>query len=419
MKHTSIRHQRGAAALVVTMLLVFAMLLVVAAANRNGVVEARSSTNQYRSAQAFEAAEAGLEWALAKLNDRTPIGDDCLPSAVPDALSFRERRLRYDGTGFVPATWDDAGTPAPLQAACVRSDAGWSCRCPAGGAPVLDAPAGAATAPAFRVEFAAGAKPGLVRAIAIGCTRGDAPCAATSDAGHEAAARIEVGFGLVPGLRAAPVAALTAHGNVDAGGAALGLHNLDLAAGGTAVHAGGTVSGDFLRLTAPAGSTLEASIVSGDANLAALSGDRLFARWFGMDKAAWMAQPAATRIACRDGCTSAVANAVAAGSRLLAIDGNLALDGPVSLGTSERPIVLVATGSLQLRGAVTLHGVVVAASIDWRDAAAGALLRGAAIAEGDYSGDAAADFVHDATLLARLTGGTGSFARVNGSWKDF
>ena len=78
-------------------------------------------------------------------------------------------------------------------------------------------------------------------------------------------------------------------------------------------------------------------------------------------------------------------------------------------------------GTARLRGGVTLHGVVVAGSIDWRDAAqgTGALIRGAALVAGNYGGDAAADFVHDATLLSRLQGTTGSFARVNGSWKDF
>src|SRR5436190_6892793 len=112
--------QRGAAAFVVTALLVFAMLIVVTVANRNAIVETRASANQYRSTQSFEAAEAGLEWALARFNDDAPMGDDCLPSGDPAAPSFRERYLRDDGAGFVAATWSDAGTPRPLQAACVR-----------------------------------------------------------------------------------------------------------------------------------------------------------------------------------------------------------------------------------------------------------------------------------------------------------
>ena len=41
------------------------------------------------------------------------------------------------------------------------------------------------------------------------------------------------------------------------------------------------------------------------------------------------------------------------------------------------------------------------------------------LSEGDYGGDAAADIGHDSAILARLQAGSGSFARVNGSWKDF
>ena len=85
--------QRGAASLPVTSLLCFAMVLAVAYANRNLVVEERASANQYRSAQAFEAAEAGLEWSLARLNDSDRIGSDCRPSGDPADLGFRERSL--------------------------------------------------------------------------------------------------------------------------------------------------------------------------------------------------------------------------------------------------------------------------------------------------------------------------------------
>lgn len=401
------------------MLLVFAMLIVVAYANRNVAVEARASANQYRSTQAFEAAEAGLEWTLAKLNDSTPIGDDCLPSADPAAQSFRDGHLRFAGSGFAAATWDDAGTPTLLQAACVRNDTGWSCSCPSTGAPKPPVAAGTATSPAFTVALTTGTKPGLIVATASGCTRGDVVCNTTSNIGHESTARVEVTLGLVPGLRAAPAAALTVRGNVDAGASALGLHNADPALGSTAVHAGGTVTGDALRLSAADGSSLDGAIVAGDATLASLAGDRYFARWFGMNKATWLAQPGATRIVCSGNCASSIADAVAAGSRLLAIDGDIDLAGPISLGTAERPVVLVANGALRLRGAVALRGIIAAASIDWRETAAGALVQGAAISESDYSGDACADIVHDAAVLARLQGGSGSFARVNGSWKDF
>jgi Tfp pilus assembly protein PilX len=60
--------QRGAAALVVVMVLFFIVALVAAYTSRNLIFEQRTSANQYRSTQAFEAAEAGIDWALAMLN---------------------------------------------------------------------------------------------------------------------------------------------------------------------------------------------------------------------------------------------------------------------------------------------------------------------------------------------------------------
>jgi len=281
----------------------------------------------------------------------------------------------------------------------------------------LPAVATAATAPAFTVELAPGPRPGIRRAVATGCTAADAACGATSDILHEAAARLEVAFGLVPGLRAIPVAALTARCDVDV--ASLGAHHGDAATGSVALHAGGRVNAGALRLSAPAGSDLGESLVSGDAGLASATPEALFARYFGMTRAAWSAQPAVTRLDGGEGGADAVASAFGAGARVVAVDGDLSLDGPLALGVAERPVVLVVSGTLRFGGAIALHGFAFADSIEWRDAPAGALLRGAAVSAGGYSGNADADFVHDPALLARLQGGTGSFARVDASWKDF
>jgi hypothetical protein len=414
--------QRGAASLLVTSLLCFAMVLAVAYANRNLVVEERTSANQYRSAQAFEAAEAGLEWSLARLNDSDRIAADCRPSGDPAHLGFRERSLQIAATSgaITPVTWNDAGTPAPLQAACVRDGTGWTCSCPSIAHPVLPVPAGRAPAPAFSVAFLAGPRPGLVRVVSTGCTRSSGVCAATAGAGHEASSRLEAVFALTPSLRSAPAAALTARGQVDAGVAALGAHHRDPASGGLAVHAGGRVAGSALRLTAPAGASASETLAADDPALAALAGNRLFLRHFGIDKSAWLAQPAATRVICSADCASTIASTIAAGARLLWVEGELALSGPQTLGSPEDPIALVATGPLRIDGPVAIHGIVHAASMAGNDAAApGALVRGAAVIDGDYSGNAAPDFAHDAAILALLKTRAGSFTRINGSWKDF
>ena len=265
---SSTHSQRGVAALSVTTLLLFAMLLVVAVANRNVVVESRASANQLRSTQAFEAAEAGLEWSLAKLNDDTAIGDDCLPSDAAGATSFRERMLSYDAAlpGFRPSTWLDGGIVRPLQVACRHDDTGWSCGCPTGGLPVLPVTVGNPVTPVFAIAFSPGAKAGIVITTAAGCTQSDAACFDATATGHEATARIEVAFGLLPGLRASPLAALTARGNVDTV-AALGVREAASTPVSTAIHAGGHVEASALRLDTPA----ESSLASGDATLSALS----------------------------------------------------------------------------------------------------------------------------------------------------
>ena len=415
--------QHGVAALFVTVMLCFAMVLAVAVAHRNVVVEEQRSANELRAASAFEAAEAGLEWALARINDPSRIGADCLPSADAGALSFRERLVRIDVASgdLAPRTWMDGATPVPLQAACVRGADGWTCRCPAGGRPVLPASVGNAMAPAFIVEVAASTRPNVVRVLATGCTRSaaGATCAASVDAAGEATTRLEAAWAMLPALRAAPAAALTVQGDVDVAAASLGVHNVDAASGALAVRAGGRIGAAALRIGAPPGASLGASLAGDDTALRALSGDRFFARTFGMGTASWAAQPAARRVDCATDCARMLAAAIGAGKRLLVIEGDATITGPAAFGSADDPVVLVATGALHLSGDVELHGVVHAASLEWNDTTPGrAFVRGAVVA-GGYRGDGAVDLHRDAAVLARLAAGNGSFVRVNGSWKDF
>ncbi|HSC62567.1 MAG TPA: hypothetical protein VLD35_02960 [Caldimonas sp.] len=411
------------AALFVTVMLCFAMVLAVAVAHRNVVVEEQRSANELRAASAFEAAEAGLDWALVRVNDPTPIGVDCLPSGEATARSFRDRLMRIDvPSGEVALrTWIDGGTPVPLQAACIRSADGWACRCPLDGRPALPASVGNAMAPAFVVELAASSRPDVVRVVATGCTRSDAgpTCAASADTASEATARLEAAWALLPALRSVPAAALTVQGDADVGAASLGVRNVDAASGGLAVHAGGRVAATALRIGAPPGAPLAASLASDDTSLRALSADRFFARIFGMARAAWADQPAARRVDCASDCADAVAAAIDAGRRLLVIFGDATVTGPAHLGSADDPIVIVTSGALRLSGDIELHGVVHAGTLEWNDTTpGGAFVRGAVVA-GSYRGNAAVDLHRDAAVLSRLAAAQGSFVRVNGSWKDF
>ena len=418
---TGMRQQRGAAALVVTTLLFFAMVLVTLFVNRNLVFEQHASANQYRATQAFEAAEAGAEWALAQLANPQRLGPDCEPAADATATPFRSRYLNQASATFVPRTWNNGSAAAPLQPTCVHSSAGWNCSCPASSAPVLSAPAGEGPFPAFSLQFMAGDKAGSVRVVSTGCTRLAGACRVGSANSADATARVEVTVALLAGLRTPPAAALTTRGSVDADSATFGAHNADPATG-VAIHAGSSITAGLARLSGAAGAPLSNALLSNDAGLTSPSADRFFAAWFGLDKERWKNQPAVKRIVCSSDCSATLEAAIAAvdGSALLWIDGDLALDGPITLGSPERPIVLVVTGAARLRGAITFHGLLYAASLQWDDTLApGALLRGAAVSEAGYSGNGSPDFVYDRHALELLQTRSGTFTLVNGSWRDF
>ena len=416
--------QRGVAALAVTMLLLFALLLAVGFVNRNLIFEQRASANQYRSTQAFEAAEAGLEWALAQLNDNQRIGADCLPTTDATATSFRARYLRYDApsAAYSAATWSDAGVVTPLRPTCVRADAGWTCSCPSNGRAVLTPPAGTVPAPAFTVRFQNAGSPGLVRAIAVGCTSLGAECAPAGVGTTDASARMQVLFGLLPGIRTAPAAALTVRGSVHAGSAAFGAHNRDAASGGLAIHAGGAVNAALAHLSVPAGASTSTAVAGSDTALAGLTPSQFFATYFGIERNTRANQPVVRRLSCSTDCTAALRTAIGhdAESSLVHVDGDLQIQGPATLGSRERPVVIVASGAIRFEGPVVLNGVAYGGSVAWNHTGApGALVRGALISEGDYQGDGTPEIVYDAEVLARLKGNAGTFTRVNGSWGDF
>jgi Tfp pilus assembly protein PilX len=358
MKRTTFKSQRGAAALVVTLMLFLALALASLGLHRHLIAEQRAAANQARATQAFEAAEAGLEWALAQLNSTQRIGADCQPDTDPAATTptFRERYLSLSrSTGAI--------TPTALQASCVRTPSGWSCSCPASGPTVLSTPTSVEPAPAFTLRFQPAARAGAVRISADGCTSLAGACAAGSGSAADATARTEATLALFAGLRNPPALALTAR------------------------------------------------------DVAGQTPDQFFAASFGIDKPTWQSQSVVARITCGADCGRAIGEAITAGSTLIQVDGDLTLTGPITVGTSAHPVVIVASGSAHLDGGVTIVGALYASSMTV--SGTGTVVQGAVLNEGAYTGPAAPDFRLDADVLAALAHQTGSFARVSGSWRDF
>ena len=377
--------QRGAAALPVTLMLAFAVLLAVAFANRSVLMQVRSSVHQLHTAQAQEAAQAGLAWALAQLNRSTPIGEDC---RAADAAS---------GTA-----WHAQVRLGPLQASCVADGAGWACHCPRSGEPRS---VQHASAPAFRVQLTADpSQAERWQLVSVG-------------QGTEAGRRVELrqSIGRVPGLDTLPAATLAVRGNVSFTGDVTLTHT-DAASGGVTLHAGGSVQSAGLRAISTPGTPSRASILSQEPGLAGLSAQGLHASVFRMSPAHWREQPGATTLSCHSACDAALAEA-AREHTLIALDGGLRVDTALTLGSPERPVLLVVDGPVELNAAVTLHGLVYLRHPRWTDTV-GATVRGAVIAENDLQAQGRTAIHHDAALLQTLRQRSGTFAPVAGSWRD-
>lgn len=377
--------QRGAATLPITLMLAFVVLLAVAFANRSVLVQVRSSVHQLHAAQAHEAAQAGLAWTLAQLNQPAPVGEDCRPTRELSAMPWHELARR-----------------GPLQASCVAGGDGWTCHCPHGGEPRS---AQHANSPAFRIQLIA--DPAHADRWQLSAT------------GHGIEAgrtvQLHLSIGRLPGLDTLPAAALAVRGNASFSGDFTVMHP-NAASGGVTLHAGGTVQGPALRAISTPGTPARASILSGHAALAGLTAQGLHASVFRMDRTTWREQPSVATVNCASACDASLAEA-ARQHTLIALDGGLRLDTPLTLGTPQRPVVLVADGPVELHAAATIHGLVYARHAQWTDSV-GATLRGAVVAENDLQAHGPTVVHHDIALLQTLQQRGGTYAPVAGSWRD-
>lgn len=415
-------HARGIATVPVVLMLLLGLGIMGMYANRGLVFEQRTAANQARSTQAFEVAEAGLEWAGAMLNSSTRVGNDCLEDASA-TQSFRDRFLTFDSTaGLIALRADSANPGTYLRAACVLTVSGLRCSCPGSGLPTFGA---SDIGENFLVTFEAPspARPGVLRVTVTGCTSTgvaakDPTCLPGGTGRADARARVTALYALLPMLGTAPAAPVTLAGSVtwQGSGAAVGIFNTDAATQGITIRAGGDVDASKARVTSMPGTPAARSIVANDSTLSMLDAESLFTSFFGMSKQSW--RQLATVITCAANCVDTLQASAASGAQGIWVEGDLEIQGNASIGSTDRPVVIVVNGRLLMRGTANIVGVVYASA--WDNTGGGsALLRGAVVSESGFTANGSADFYFDPLVLGRLTsGGAGTFARLPGSWRD-
>lgn len=359
--------QHGAATLAIALVLLFTISFITLFASRAMIFEHRTSINQYRATQAFEAAQAGMELGLANLN----------------VASLRNTYIRdTNSDGIVdPATNTiDGSLPGALSYRIVYTN-------PTTG------------------------NLNLIRITSSGCADGCSPCTSSCTS------RATVGqlVRLQPMLSSAPTAALTAKGNVSLSGSVT-VANTDTATNGATVHAGGTVSfgGSASAVTIP-GAPAAASVAGSDTTLSSLSDDNFFQSYFGNSKA--KIQSAATQIACSGVCNSQLDGLT---GQTIWVTGDTQLTSNITIGSASAPVILIVDGNLQITGAATVYGVVYCTALTWDNTGGGtSQIIGAALAEGDFTATGTPNPTYNSSVLQNLQNNLGVFAKIAGSWSDF
>ena len=441
------RSQRGAVALVVALVLIIGMTMVVFYANRGMIFEQRASANQYRATRAFELAEAGLEWAVARLNDDLFINSACANPGVngnPVTNTFRERYLAVSSGATASFV---INTSNPPHAAC-SVDAGGvaTCSCPASGtSPTLNAPADGR----FSVRFGTdpGGDPLAIEIVSYGCTNEGAPCDPGSTATPDATAVVRALYKVRSKFPSVPGAGLVAGSAATAGGN-LNVVNLDVKSNGITINSGTTVElGSGTNVYTLPGTPPRASILDNDFALTALTraddnGDLYFQSFFGETQAQYQNNPqtwiitggsCGSRVRCTScstaaGCGSAVSSAIDNGvvqfwaeTPVQFGSGNLPAVG--TLGTAARPISFAGSSGIELRSNITAYGLFFVATAtatdNWDYNGSGtAKVYGSIVSRGDFvKGSGTLDVIYDANIF-RAGESTGVLVRVPGSWRD-
>jgi type II secretory pathway pseudopilin PulG len=420
--------QRGAATLIIVLLLFFVVSLVAAYTGRNLIFEQRTSANQYRSTQAMEAAQAGVDWTLAMLNGGR-IDANCQPSANANDNTFRDRYLSAAGnddtaigaTGAITLRTRADGGGALLPACVFDGDSDtWQCSCPSNGATGLPGVASPLARPMFRIRLIPSTRPDLISIESAGCTRPDNSCVSMNPVAPagDALAVVTAMITIRGGLFTPPGAPVMARGAIDASAGPLQVVNADPVSNGITAIAGGGVAGNVQPTSLP-GTPPETSVAPPDAQLAGLAdGRRMFHTVFGLQPETFRQQAAAVRVDCAGGCTAATVAPLVADNpgRVIWVDGSLTVDGDI--GSAQVPALVVATEGITLASG-TVVGVLYSRAADWDLGVGNTVVRGALIAENRIVGSGGQSIQYDPAVLNRLRRGRGSFVPVPGGWKDW
>ena len=436
MKRSAI-DQRGAATLAVAMLLLFSSSIIAFYLNRGLIFEQKTSANQARSTAAFEAAEAGLEWATGLLNSPRDIQGDCSLLNTTNT-SFRRK--------YVQTLWNHATTPTAnvavaspiLPIGCYIDTAGvQQCSCPnltATSSTLLNPPTAQGARPAFTVSFAAvGGDPLSVQVTSVGCNAATGPCTAATAAASDATATVRATLKMRTVLRAAPAAALTCGLQCDVSGGSFAVANFDASVNGITINSGTNALGvvctgnlNSRTVATVTGLPCENSVVANDATLSTLASadtnctnDTMFRAYFGSTVAEFRRSPATITVNSESEFDSQYAN----GYRSFYFPNGADFNGNrPDIGTRNDPVTFVVGGggNFGLNAGVQFWGLVFALNAGAGATGTGSSqIHGSVVTCNSFHANGNGVITYDGLTLSNVQLSTATMVRVPGSWRDF
>lgn len=405
------RSQRGMATLYMTIILLSAVGLIGLYTNRTAITEQRLSANEIRSKQAFAAANAGLDHALAYMRSG---GIDQDKNSVVDTITSN-------------TLTQNSGQAAYYQAAfCDRAPGFNNTNCPATHTGTLSC-----TPPTELANMSI---------VSCGWSDDDSSVQRVVQAG-----------GTTPSLGGTVSTPLTSRGtaNLLTGGASILNYFNDLT-----VWSGGTLLGQsntgktFIRNiatnpvadptadyrnvgTSPTcnnppsgyqcstqGSTLGHDTVGGDTNLSNLSPDGFFQYFMGQAPTPYRDNVATWIVDTTGSLTSS--NSTSVNSIIDRQDDTIWVEGdmtvPGDIGTQDHPVVLVVNGNLNLGSNSTINGLVyVSGTISGNGSPT---IYGALVGAGTANATGNLKVVFDPNVLGKAAN-LGKPALLQGSWRDW
>lgn len=353
--------QQGLATIVISLMLLFGIAVVTLYANRVAIFDLRMANNQYHGGKAFQAAEAGLEYATAMLQDAAWRSANLTSTSTPDTVLYTLAAAQAVG-GVADQTFTYAITQLGTDDSVLRIDS-------------------------------------------TGCSESCANGSAT----------VSQVLYFKSALAGVPSAPLTAKGNIQTGGNA-DIINTDESTNGLTVHAGGgNVQVGSATLTTVSGTPPEASVVKDDTTLSSLSDDQFFMEFFGDTKE--NVKNSAYQVTCSGVCNTELSGQT---GKVIYVTGDTDITSNLTIGSSTAPVILIVDGTLHISGNVEIWGILYCTAIVWDNTGMGTVnVHGSAVAEGDFTGTGTPTITYDTDVMNNLHDALGTYAKVLGTWRDY